>query len=312
MFGSILSGTPGPGDIFSFFHYTACMKRKQIINEKQIKLIACDMDGTLLDDQKNITTGNKEAVQRLKNDTDVRFVIATGRHDSMIGDYMDELGIDMPVISCNGALIREPRSGKLYSAVALDTEHILEVIRICKEFGADYHIYEKDVIYGEALTGKMVYYKERNKILSEGRTINLVVDPDYENFIRDHEGSLLKVLILPVREEDFAPISDEIAARTGLTAFQSDRILLDVMQKGISKASAIETLCRELEIEQHETAAIGDQLNDLDMIEYAGTGVAMNNAVPRIKDAAQLVTENCNNNSGVAEALGRLVGNLSA
>ena len=288
------------------------MNRKQIVNDKQIKLIACDMDGTLLDDSKQITDGNRDAVRRLKNDTDVRFVIATGRHDSMIGDYMDELGIDMPVISCNGALIREPRSGKLYSAVALETEHILQVIRICKAFGADYHIYERDIIYGEALTGRMFYYDKRNETLSERNKIKLLIDPDYERFVRKHEGRLLKILILPAREEDFALISDEISSRTGLTAFQSDKTLLDVMQKGITKASAIETLCRELEIEQHETAAIGDQLNDLDMIEYAGTGVAMNNAVPRIKDAAQLITENCNNNSGVAEALERLVENLSA
>ncbi len=277
------------------------------MEQKQIKLIACDMDGTLLNDSKQITDGNIDAVKRLKEDTDVRFVIATGRHDSMIGDYMDELGIDMPVISCNGALIREPRSGKLYSAVALQSEQVLEVIRICKAFGADYHIYEKDIIYGEALTGKMVYYKERNKTLSGKNRIKLLVDPDSEKFVREHEGRLLKVLILPLRDEDFAPLAEEIHRHTGLTAFQSDKILLDVMQKGITKASAIETLCRELGIEQHETAAIGDQLNDLDMIEYAGTGVAMNNAVPRIKDVAQLVTENCNNNSGVAEALDRLV-----
>ncbi len=271
-----------------------------------IKLVACDMDGTLLDDNKEIPAGNITAVQNLK-EKNVHFVIATGRHDSMIKSYLDELGIDMPVISCNGAMIREPRSGRMYSSVPLETEQILKVIRICKELGADYHIYGRDVIYGEALSGKMYYYDLRNRSLSPENRINLFVSEDYEKFVREQEGALYKVLILPAREEDFATVEKAVLRETGLQPSQSDKTLLDVMQKGITKASAIDNLCRELGIRQHETAAIGDHLNDLDMIEYAGTGVAMQNAVASVKEAAQLVTENCNNNGGVAEALEKLI-----
>ncbi len=264
------------------------------------------MDGTLLDDNKEITSENIQAVHTLR-DKGIFFVIATGRHDSMIRGYLDSLGVDMPVISCNGALIREPRSGELYGAEPMDSDQIFRIIRICKEYKADYHIYGKDVIFGEALTNKMYYYDQRNRTLDKENRIPLLVSGDYETFVKDHEGQLFKVLVLPSREEDFSLLTHIIFEQTGLEAFRSDTMLLDVMQKGTSKAKAIETLCRKLNIQRSETAAIGDYLNDLEMIRYAGTGVAMQNAVPELKKAAGMITEFCNNRSGVAEAIERLI-----
>lgn len=269
---------------------------------KRIKLIACDMDGTLLDEEKEISQKNIETIARLK-DRGIYFVIATGRHDSMIKRYLDTLGLEMPVISCNGAMVREPFSNHLFSSIPLLSEQIIEVIEICKSFNTDYHIYARDEIYGETLTSRMLYYNDLNKIMPERDKIKLRVSTDYKQYIADYAGELYKILIIPSKEELFKPIKDEIFKTTGLHAFQSSADLLDVAQKGITKAHAIQNLCRELKIEQEETAAIGDQLNDLDMIEYAGIGIAMNNAVPRVKEAAQFVTKDTNDQSGVAEAL---------
>jgi Cof subfamily protein (haloacid dehalogenase superfamily) len=269
---------------------------------KKIKLIACDMDGTLLDDQKQISQKNIDAITKLKS-RGIYFVIATGRHDSMIKGYLDTLGLEMPVISCNGAMVREPFSNHLFSSIPLLSEQILEVIEICKSFNTDYHIYARDEIYGETMTSRMLYYNDFNKTLPERDKIKLRVSTDYKQYIADYAGELYKVLIIPPKEELFKQLKDEIFKSTGLHAFQSSAELLDVAQKGITKAHAIQNLCRELKIEQDETAAIGDQLNDLDMIEYAAVGIAMNNAVPRVKEAAQFITKDTNDQSGVAEAL---------
>ncbi|QEN09571.1 HAD family phosphatase [Oceanispirochaeta crateris] len=273
---------------------------------KPIKLIACDMDGTLLDDQKRISTDNIEAINKLKA-RGIYFVIATGRHDSMVKGYLDTLGLEMPVISCNGAMVREPFSNHLFSSIPLQTEQVFEVILACKSLGADYHIYGRDVIYGETLTSRMFYYNERNKTLPERDKIKLFVSKDYRNYVKENTGELYKILIIPSSQNDFIPIKEKIFKATGLHAFQSDAALLDVAQKGITKAHAIQNLCRELKISQEETAAIGDQLNDLDMIEYAGIGIAMNNAVQPIKEAAQNITKKNNNQSGVAEAIHMLL-----
>ena len=269
---------------------------------EKIKLVACDMDGTLLDDRKEISEENIRAVKALSA-KGVHFVIATGRHDSMIKAYLDVLDISTPVISCNGALIRNPLTGELYSSVHLESSQVLDLIALCKKYHADYHIYGKDIVFGETLTNKVYYYDQRNRILPERDRIPLLISRDYKSFVQEQEGMLYKVLVIPPRQEDFPFLKKKIYEETGLDAFQSDATLLDVMQKGITKAKAIEILCRKLGIKQFETAAIGDQLNDLDMIVYAGTGVAVNNAVPEIRQAAVIVTEKCNNHSGVAEAL---------
>ena len=280
------------------------MGELRIMNK--IRLIACDMDGTLLNDRKEISQENIDAVAELKS-RGIYFVIATGRHDSMIKGYMDTLGIEMPVISCNGAMVRDPFSNHLYSSIPLLTDQVFDIIEICKSFNADYHIYGRDVIFGEALTNKMYYYDKRNLILPERDQIQLFVSKDYKPYIEEHTGELFKILIIPPDPEDFDEIKKEIFESTGILPFQSDAALLDVMQKGITKAHALENLSRELKIDRNEIAAMGDYLNDLDMIKYAGTGIAMNNAVPEIKDAAQFVTERTNDQSAVAEAIKRLL-----
>ena len=204
-------------------------------------------------------------------------------------------------------MVRDPFSNHLYSSIPLLTDQVLEIIKICKSFKADYHIYGRDVIFGEALTNKMYYYDKRNLILPERDKIRLFVSPDYKPYIEEHTGELYKILIIPPDPNDFDEIKEEIFLATGIRGFQSDAALLDVMQKGITKAHALENLSRELRIQRHEIAAMGDYLNDLDMIEFAGMGIAMNNAVPRIKEAAQYVTEKTNDQSGVAEAIERIL-----
>ncbi|OQY32250.1 MAG: hypothetical protein B6241_11650 [Spirochaetaceae bacterium 4572_59] len=273
---------------------------------EKIKLVACDMDGTLLNKEKLISQQNIDAIKKLRS-RGIYFVIATGRHDSMITTYLDILGIEMPVISCNGAMVREPFSGRMFSSIPLKSEQILDVVEISKTYAADYHIFGRDVIYGETLTSKLSDYNIRNVVNSERDQIKLFVSEDYKSYIEENSGELYKVLIIPSRREDFAEIQKDVFKKTGLDAFQSDVSLLDVAQKGISKAHALDSLCKELNIRQDETAAIGDYLNDLEMIQYAGVGIAMKNAVPELKDAAQIVTEKTNDESAVAEALERLL-----
>lgn len=271
-----------------------------------IKLVACDMDGTLLNKEKLISQQNIDAIGALQS-RGIYFVIATGRHDSMITGYLETLGIEMPVISCNGAMVREPFSDRMYSSISLLSEQILDVIEICKTYHADYHIFGRHLIFGEALTNKMSDYDIRNIVNSERDQIKLFVSEDYKSYVEENSGELYKVLIIPTRREDFSEIQKEVFKTTGLDAFQSDASLLDVAQKGITKAHALDNLCKELNIRQNETAAIGDYLNDLEMIQYAGVGVAMKNAVSELKDVAQIITERTNNESGVAEALERLL-----
>lgn len=272
----------------------------------KIKLIACDMDGTLLDSNKSIPKINVEAVKKLK-DAGIFFVIATGRHDSMIKPYLDDLHIEMPVISCNGALVREPFHNKMFSSTPITKKQMLIMAEICREHGADYHIYAHDTIFGEQKINKMLYYFERNKTLPEREQVKLHISEDYKDFIMGTEEEFYKILVVTDVPEILKKVDDEIYEKTGIKSSQSDFNLFDIMQKGITKAGALKALTEKLGIKQEETAAIGDQTNDLDMIKWAGTGIAVANAIPVVKEAAQFVTEKSNGEGGVAEAIEKLL-----
>lgn len=264
------------------------------------------MDGTLLDDNKKISEKNIEAITRLKN-SGVYFVIATGRHDSMIKSYLDQLKLEMPVISCNGAMVRNPFSDKMFASEPIDTQTVIKVADICKETGADYHIYCKETIYGETLTNKIFYYSELSKTLPATEEIKTVIDLDYKKFINSTDEELYKILAVSDNKEILNKVQKRIVSETGLTVAQSDKNLLDIMGNGISKASALKTLIAKLGIKVEETAAIGDQVNDLEMIKFAGCGIAVANAVDSVKKEASFVTKNNNCENAVAEAIEKLI-----
>ncbi len=267
-----------------------------------IKLVACDMDGTLLNSSKHISEGNIAAVKKLEK-AGVQFVIATGRHDSMIRHYIDELEIDMPVISCNGAIVRNPVSKQRYGARPLTKEQTESIIEISREYGTDFHIYADNTIYGKSATNKILLYQKLNAGLPEDRRVKMFVDPDYTNFIRNTEEDLFKVLVIPEDLSMMDEIKQKIEAECGVQVTRSDYNLLDIMQSGITKEEGLKTLCGALGIGIEEAAVIGDEFNDLEMFRGAGTSIAVANAIDLIKEAASFVTEADNNHDGVAEAI---------
>ncbi len=268
----------------------------------RIKLVACDMDGTLLNSSKHISEGNIAAVKKLEK-AGVQFVIATGRHDSMIRHYIDELEIDMPVISCNGAIVRNPVTKQRYGARPLTKEQTESIIEISRRYGTDFHIYADNTIYGKSATNKILLYQKLNAGLPEDRRVKMFIDPDYTSFIRNTEEDLFKVLVIPEDISMMDEIKQKIEAECGVQVTRSDYNLLDIMQSGITKEEGLKTLCGALGIGIEEAAVIGDEFNDLEMFRGAGTSIAVANAIDLIKEAASFVTKADNNHDGVAEAI---------
>ncbi len=266
------------------------------------KLFVADMDGTLLDDDKKLSDKNIQAIKKLK-DYGIQFAVATGRHDSMIKCYLNHLDLQVPVISCNGAIVREPFGGRVFLSEALPKEQSLEVIDICKERHADFHIYGYDRIYGEKLSHKMHYYQDLNKTLPPEERTKLVTVPDCKDIVVNGSEPLYKFIVISEGTNNLPPILDRISQIKGLTACQSMPTFCDVMKVGISKAYALQKLSESLGIKRGEIAAIGDQLNDNELIEYAGLGIAVANAEDALKAKADVVTMANNNEDAVAEAI---------
>ncbi len=266
------------------------------------KLFVADMDGTLLNDDKQLSEKNIQAIKKLPN-YGVQFAIATGRHDSMIKSYLKHLDLKVPVISCNGAMVREPFSDQVLLSETLPKEQSIEVINICKERNTDFHIYGHASIFGERLSSKMLYYQGLNKALPSDEQTKLVTVPDCKDIVVNGSEPLYKFIIISDRNNYMPPIIDRISAIEDLTACQSMPMFCDVMKGGISKAYALQKLSESLGIKRNEIAAIGDQLNDIDLIEFAGLGIAVANAENALKEKADVVTTSSNNQDAVSEAI---------
>ena len=264
------------------------------------------MDGTLLDDNKQISAKNIAMIKKLQ-DFGIRFAVATGRHDSMIKSYLKHLDLNVPVISCNGAMVREPFGDQELLSIALPKAQSLAVIDICKEKNATFHIYGHESILGEKLSHKMLYYHNLNKTLPSEERTKLVVVPDCKDIVLNGSEPLYKFLILSDTNKDLLDIQDRLDKIEGLTVCQSMPKLLDVMKAGITKAYALQKLAESFGIKRNEIAAIGDQLNDLELLDYAGLGIAVANAEDVLKEKADMVTIANNNEDAVAEAIERFL-----
>ena len=266
------------------------------------KLFVADMDGTLLNDDKKLSDKNIQAIKKLQ-DFGIKFAVATGRHDSMIKSYLKHLELHVPVISCNGAIVREPFSDQIFLSQALPEEQSLQVIDICKVRNADFHIYGHESIFGEKLNHKMLYYHNLNKTLPSEEQTKLVKVPDCKDAVLNNSEPLYKFLIISDRNKDLLDIMDSLVKIEGLTACQSMPTLCDVMKEGVSKAFALQKLSESLGIMRKEIVAIGDQFNDIDLIEYAGLGIAVANAEDALKEKADIITISNNNEDAVSEAI---------
>jgi Cof subfamily protein (haloacid dehalogenase superfamily) len=270
------------------------------------KLFVADMDGTLLNDHKELSDKDIQTIKKLQY-FGIKFAVATGRHDSMIKSYLKHLDLHVPVISCNGAIVREPFSDQVFLSQALPKEQSLNVIDICKESNAGFHIYGHESIFGEKLNHKMLYYHNLNKTLPSDEQTKLVVVPNCKDIVIDEPEPLYKFLILSDESRDLLDIIEHLSEFDGLNVTQSMPMLCDVMKTGITKAYALQRLSQSLGIKREEIAAIGDQHNDIDLIEYAGLGIAVANAEDALKAKADIVTIANNNQDAVSEAIERFL-----
>ena len=160
----------------------------------------------------------------------------------MIKSYLKRLDLQVPVISCNGAMVRDPFSDQVLLSHALPKEQSLNVIDLCKERNVDFHIYGHDSIFGENLSHKMLYYDGLNKTLPSDEQTKLVIVPDCKDVVINGSEPLYKFLIITERNNDQPGIFVHLAEIDGLTACQSMPKLCDVMKSGISKAYALQKL----------------------------------------------------------------------
>ncbi|GAA5416656.1 5-amino-6-(5-phospho-D-ribitylamino)uracil phosphatase YitU [Paraliobacillus ryukyuensis] len=269
---------------------------------KSQHLIALDLDGTLLTDGKIISDRTKRTVLEAKKQGHI-VVISTGRpHRSSI-DYYHELGLDTPMVNFNGALIHHPTDNKwdaLHSPLPertaksiIQTCYDLEVKNIMAEVSDDIYLDR----YDEELMNILHTDKEDNPIIIGSLKNELNTDPT-SLLIHPSEGN-----IDALREQLDRDHASVIEHRKWGAPWN----IIEIVRKGMNKAVGLKRIAHYYHIPQERVIAFGDEDNDLEMIEYAGVGVAMGNAIDELKQLANHTTLT-NEENGIGSFLENYLG----
>lgn len=267
-----------------------------------IKLIAIDMDGTLLNSKKELLEETKQYFKDFhKKETDTLLVLCTGRPESGIRPYLKDLGYfeeNHYIISQNGANIYESQTGKRVMDAYLDSAAIQKWIELGKKHGIS--VMGAGVDYYYCFDQEPTEWMEFDVKLVSGKLKRI---PTKESLNTD----FYKILLMGDEEqlnefETFIPQE----WRDEFYVVRSQKYLVEVLTKGVNKAFGLEKLAQKLNIQPSEIAAIGDAANDIEMLEFAGLAIAMGNASEEVKAIADIVTDT-NENNGVIKAIDKLI-----
>lgn len=275
------------------------------IEKQQYKMLVLDMDYTLLNKNKEVSQGNKNAIKKAA-EKGVLVVVATGRLYSSAKYYAKLLGLNTPVIASNGAIIKESHTNKTIYRSLLCEEAARKMIDVTKNHGLYCHFFAEDVIYTEKIINISKRYTEWNRRFTEADKVNIEVVPDLYELLNKEKGTILKAVVVDDDDEKILAVRNEILKTGMVTASQSLKDNVEVMNKGVSKGNAIHILAEMYGIKQEEIIAMGDNENDKSMIEYAGLGIAMGNAENCLKEVADYITGNYEED-GVAQAIEKFI-----
>lgn len=262
------------------------------------KIIFSDLDGTLLRSDKSISEGNRAAIDRAIKEGH-SFVVATGRpfeSAKMVSDSLGLNGEGCYIVSYNGGHVYDCYHKKVLFSKQMELQTVRELFALADEAGLYVHTYQNGEILTKAVTEEMEWYASRTNLKACPRADvleYLTREPNKAIVIDIHDQSRL---------ERFR-IANEAWAKGKCRMLFSCPQYLEVVPEGISKQTGIHFLAEYLGVDHADTIAVGDETNDIEMIKAAGIGVAVSNANPAAKEAADYVTARNNNEDAIAEVI---------
>lgn len=282
------------------------------------KLIAIDLDGTLLNSYGEITNENKQAI-KYAIDKGVQVVLASGRDPGTMKKISLELGINNYLIAGNGASVYDIKLDKNIYESFIEKEKALQIIKLCKENSIFFNIYTNKGIITESLNYNVKVFNNENNYKPNNKRTNIEVTTDIYNYIRNNELDILKIIICDNSKIIFNNIMDKLKKiknvevldvshmskkliRCGTEEIKIEYFYTEVTNKNTNKWDAISFLINKLDIPKDEVICIGDNVNDMEMVENAGVGIAMKNSALEKMQIGDYVTLD-NNSNGVEKAI---------
>lgn len=261
-----------------------------------IRLVAIDLDDTLLDRRTSVSPRAVAAIRQAVAQG-VTVTVATGRMYASALPYARQLGLDVPLITYNGALVKASLSGEVLYHRTIERDLAVAIMELFRSRNWYIQSYVDDVLYVKEVNDQTRAYEEtvKMKAVSMGESFYTKALPP------------TKLLAL-ARPEEIQERYQTVRRHFGdrLYVALSKPTYLEMTHPAVNKGVALSYLAQKLGIDRREVMAIGDSQNDLDMIEFAGWGVAMGNATDLVKSKADAVTA-ANDADGVAEAIERYI-----
>ena len=287
------------------------------------KLVAIDLDGTMLNHYGEISERTKETVRRCI-EKGVEIVLASGRPIDSIKTIAEELGIKGYFIAGNGALVYDLQKNEMIYENYIKKEKVLEIIKICEENSIAYNVYTDKVILTTNLKFNVLYYYKENLKKEENKQTNIsIVENMYEYVENMKDEKFLKITICDQNDTIFHSIIKKLKEINDIEVLDISHMARKIIKQGteeipveyfyteisasnVDKWEAIEFLRKRMGLAKEEVMTIGDNINDKKMIENAGMGIAMKGSTIEILKIARDITET-NDNNGVAIALEKYV-----
>ncbi|WP_066895122.1 sugar-phosphatase [Clostridium nigeriense] len=264
------------------------------------KLVAIDMDGTLLKEDKTVSERTKNAIQSAR-ENGVTVVLATGRPIEGVSRYLEELNMYSEhdyVLSYNGALVQKTLSKEVIGKIALSGSDLHYLKKLSDDLKVNIHAFSETK---GLITPKNSKYTEVEANINDIKIHEMNFDSIPEDEV------VIKIMMID-EPEVLGPAMEKLPKEVfeKYTVVRSTPYFLEFLNKEANKGIGVEMLAKHLGIKQEEVITFGDAGNDLHMIEYAGLGIAMANAFEEVKEAANYITDS-NENDGVAKAIEKFI-----
>lgn len=280
-----------------------------------IKLVASDLDGTIIDKNNYIYENNLKAINDLNNNN-LNFVICTGKTYPITKKICSKINASYGIFG-NGNQIIDLKTGKEIYKNFLSKNDVLTCIDIAKKHDLHVHIYTNDIV----ITEKLLFLDLRNYKLQDGLSepsMEFKIVNNIRDYVKKNDFQICKLVITSTSSTK--TVKNEILSVLDVTAttirkfgdykdciINKEYEYIDIMPRNVSKDTALQILGNYLNIKTNEMLTIGDNLNDFDMVKNAGVGVAVANAYDELKEVANYTTVNPVEKGGFAEAVYKFV-----
>lgn len=264
------------------------------------KILFTDMDGTLLNSAKQISPALRDLLQKMTAAGN-RLVLSSGRTQDSIEKVMRYTGLSFPgmlVISTNGNAVYDCDAQRFLFQKSVPRNIAQGIIALAHKRGIHIQSYTDTHVVCEKEDAELAYYRK-------GTGMDALLTDDIMRVVQNPPNKLLAISL--ESRSRLEPLQKDVLAQYGdtVTALFSCDQYLEFFDKTAGKGNAVRYVCDYLHIPLSRAVAVGDAENDISMLEAAGTGAAMANADPAVKECADFVTQNDNDHDGVAEVVRR-------